>query len=152
MVGEEVMGDKVNLGSWAQNRKLNMDFWIVAEEWNNLRNTEPSRHRLISTVFISVFLALSATYDVCTFVHFITLWRIFPNSLKSEPFSFTTTGCWHLWLNSLVALEFFWTSCYKLEKRSLSKIKLFIHKTITFLWQEIKQISNAYECIVENNI
>lgn len=32
MVGEEVMGDKVNLGSWAQNRKLNMDFWIVAEE------------------------------------------------------------------------------------------------------------------------
>ena len=87
-----------------------------------------------------------------TFVLFIILWRIFPNSLKSEPFSFTTTGCWHLWLNSLVALEFFWTSCRKLEKRSLSKIKLFIHKTITFLWQEIKQISNAYEWIVENNI
>lgn len=32
MVGEEVMGDKVNLGSQAQKRKLNMGVWMVAEE------------------------------------------------------------------------------------------------------------------------
>lgn len=101
--------------------------WRVRELWKH----DISGNWLISPFSFLSFPPFLQFMMSVMIVLFITLWQIFSKSLKSELFIFATTQCWHLWLSSLASLGFFWTRCYKLEKRSLLKIKLFIHKTVT---------------------